>query len=270
MDKKNFISIGELARLSRVTRATLIHYDKIGVLKPVYIAENNYRYYSIMQIGWVNLIRTMQVIGMSLKDIISVTERRTPEIILKLFSEQISHINNTIAEQLEARKLLRTLQATIENSLAIDENIIELIWEKAQPIFLGPQNDYSNGRTDWDAFPDFYHYCEKKAPHINLNYSVWGMFSGERIKKGDWKYPDRYYLNFPDGEDKKPEGWYVVGYTRGYYGQTGGLYPKMLEYISENNLEICGPAYETYPLNEIAVQDANNYLIRISIAVKEK
>jgi len=44
----------------------------------------------------------------------------------------------------------------------------------------------------------------------------------------------------------------------------------MMTYIKENSLEICGPAYETYPLNEISIDNPENYLIRISITAKKK
>jgi DNA-binding transcriptional MerR regulator len=64
MDKKALITIGKLSKFSRVPRTTLIHYDKVGVLKPVFVDKNNYRYYAFDQIGWVNLIRTMQFLGM--------------------------------------------------------------------------------------------------------------------------------------------------------------------------------------------------------------
>ena len=269
MNTNGLLSIGELATYSRVTRATLLHYDKIGVLKPVHVGENNYRYYSINQVSWVNLIRTMQVIGMSLKEIVRITESRTPESILRLFSEQINVINRTIAEHVEARKLLLTLQTTIENSIGIDEDKIELMQEKAVPIIMGPKISYADGKSDWDALLNFYNYFKKKGVSINLNYSVWGYFSEERIKKGDWRFPDRYYLNSPDGDDRKPEGLYVVGYGRGSYGKTDEIYKRMLKYINENGLEICGPVYEAYPLNEISTPNPENYLIRISISVKK-
>jgi hypothetical protein len=169
----------------------------------------------------------------------------------------------------EARKLLLTLQTTIENSIGVDEDKIELIWEKSIPLIMGPQITYTDGKTDWDALLNFYNYFEAKGVNINLNYSVWGYFSEERVKKGDWRYPDRFYLNSPDGEERKPEGWYVVGYGRGSYGQTERIYTRMLKYINDNGLVICGPAYETYPLNEISMPNPDNYLIRISITVKK-
>jgi effector-binding domain-containing protein len=44
----------------------------------------------------------------------------------------------------------------------------------------------------------------------------------------------------------------------------------MIRYIDENGFEICGHAYEEYPLNEVAVTDNGNYLIRLLITVREK
>ena len=270
MNEKTLIPIGKLSKFSRVPRTTLIHYDKVGVLKPAFVGKNNYRYYSFDQIGWVNLIKTMQFLGMPLKDIVGISKHRTPETILRLFSEHVNDLNSVVAKSVDARKLMFTLQTTIENSIAVDENKIEFMYEKESHIFLGPHNDYSKGKNDWEELVVFYNFCEQKGLSEDIYYSAWGMFSEERIKRGDWIFPDRYYLNCPDGENTKPAGWYVVGYGRGYYGHTDHLYRKMITYIKENNLEICGPAYETYPLNEISINDPGNYLIRISITARKK
>ena len=268
-NEKSLISIGKLSKFSRVPRTTLIHYDTVGVLKPAFVGKNNYRYYSFDQIGWVNLIKTMQFLGMPLKDIVSISSHRTPETILRLFSQHINDLNSVVARSVDARKLMLTLQTTIENSIAVDEKKIEFIYEPESHMVLGPQTDYSKSKNDWEELLNFYDFCEQKGLNESIYYSAWGVFSEERIKKGDWRYPDKYYLNCPDGENKKPAGWYVVGYGRGYYGKTDYLYKKMITYIKENNLEICGPAYETYPLNEISIIDPANYLIRVSITARQ-
>ena len=95
------------------------------------------------------------------------------------------------------------------------------------------------------------------------------MFSQERILRGDSHLPDRYYFYNPEGFDKRPAGLYAVGYTRGGYGMTGGLYGRMAKHIEAAGYEICGNAYEEYPLNEISVSDHKNFLIRVMIAVRK-
>jgi effector-binding domain-containing protein len=111
---------------------------------------------------------------------------------------------------------------------------------------------------------------QRRYPDLDLNYPVWGVFSEERIKNGDWKYPDRYYFYNPEGHDKRPADFYAIGYMRGEYGQTDELYSRMLAYIDRNGFEICGDAYEEYPLNELSVSDSGNYLIRVMITVRKK
>jgi hypothetical protein len=80
----------------------------------------------------------------------------------------------------------------------------------------------------------------------------------------------RYYFYNPRGHDARPAALYAVGYQRGGYGQTDKLYERLLDHIDRNGYEICGDAYEEYPLNEICVADDANYLIRVVITVREK
>jgi len=267
---KKLLSISELAEFSRTTRAALIHYDKMGVLHPSVIGQNSYRYYSYDQIGLVNLIRTLQVLGMPLKKIAEITKKRNPKDMLNLLNKQLTLINQNILDQLEARKLILTLQNTIEETFAVNEDEIAVHWTEKKTIYLGPKNDYANGKTDYDALLKFYQFCNKKD--VNLNYPAWGYFSRERIKQGDWVYPDKYYLNTPDGYDEKPAGLYVTGYTRGGYGypHTDSLYKRLTAYIAENNFEYAGDVYEEYPLNEISIKNPDEYLIRVSIPVIKK
>ena len=270
MPKSSFFTISDFAKFSRTTRDTLLHYDKIGLLSPVSRGENNYRFYSGGQFAVVNVIRVLQALGMTLEEIKSVEDSRTPEIMDELLSRQIEHIDAKINEWERARKLLLTWSKTISSALGVNEGEITVQYLPAQAIVLGDMNDYSRGRNDYDEFLNFFKTISKKYPDLDLNYPVWGLFSQERIKRGDWVWPDRYYFINPEGKDKRPAALYAIGYTRGGYGQSDELYKRMIDYINKNGLEICGDAYEEYPLNELAVCDDKNYLLRVMITVREK
>ena len=265
-----FFSVGDFAKFSRTTRDTLHHYDKIGLLSPMSRGENNYRYYSIGQLAVVNVIRTLQELGLSLAEIKKLKDSRTPENVDEVFLRQIEKINVKIDDWVRARKLLFALQKAIHSVLNVDERVITIKFMPAEAIVLGDLNDYSRGRNDYDALYTFYREISKKYPNLDMNYPVWGTFSDDRIKRGDWKWPDRYYFYNPEGHDKKPASLYAIGYTRGGYGQAGDLYNRIIDYIDDNGFEICGNAYEEYPLNEICVNDDRNYLIRVMITVCEK
>ena len=263
------LSIGELARFARIARSALIFYDNMGLVSPVERGNNNYRYYSPHQVSTTNLINTLQELDVPLKEVIKLNTHRTPEKIISLFSEQNKHIDRQIEELLRAQKLLLTLKGIIEDGLSVDEERIEVCWNDEEPILIGPQIDYSEGISIEEAFLNFYIHWNAIDSDLDLNYPVWAIFSEERVKRGDWVGPDKFYFKMPGAPDRKPAGLYLTGYARGYYGQSDALYKRLMAYIEENGLEICGPAFEMYPLNEISIADPYNYLMRISIQVKQ-
>ena len=270
MKTKDIFSIGEFAMFARTTRDTLVYYDKIGLLSPTTRGDNNYRYYSIEHLALFNLIRTSQTLGMTLDEIKQLRDNRTPEIMDVLLNNQIGKINDEIDKWVRARKLIHLLKSTIQSHLNMDETEISIKSYPVEAIVLGELNDYSGDRNDYDALLSFYYNIHGKYPDMDLNYPVWAMFSEERIKNRDWKWPDRYYFYNPDGHDKKPAALYAVGYTRGGYGQSHDLYMRMLDYIDASGHEICGAAYEEYPLNELCIKDDSNYLMRVMITVCKK
>jgi DNA-binding transcriptional MerR regulator len=266
-----FFSVSDFARLSRTTRTALHHYDKIGLLSPGSRGSNKYRYYSIGQLAVVNMIRTLQEFGLPLDEIKNLRDRqRTPAQSDEILRQLMEKIDNKAAAWLRAKKLILTLQKSIHSILNVDEEAVTIQSLPAETIILGESNDYSNGRNDFDALLSFYNSINDKYLDLNLNYPVWAVFSEERVKRRDWKWPDRYYFYNPEGRDQRPAGQYAIGYTRDGYGQSAELYNRVVDYIDRNGFEICGDAYEEYPLNEICISDEANYLKRVMIAVCEK
>ena len=270
-DKYNgLFSVSELAKFARITRSALIFYDNIGLVAPVERGDNNYRYYSPHQTTSTNLINTLQELNIPLKRITELIKHRTPESIISLFSEQSEQIDLRIEKLLRSQKLLMTLKSIIEEGISINEEKIEVGWNEEESILVGPQIDYSGGMSIEEALFNFYKHWSVVDSDLDLNYPVWAIFSEERIKRGDWVGPDKFYFKMPDAPDRKPAGLYVTGYTRGYYGKSDALYKRLMAYIEENGLEISGPVFEAYPLNEISVTNPCSYLMRISISVKRR
>ncbi|MCL2707658.1 MAG: MerR family transcriptional regulator [Defluviitaleaceae bacterium] len=269
MEHGGLFTINEFAKFSRTTKDTLLHYDRIGLLKPEARGDNKYRYYSTNLLATVNMIRTLQRLGMTLDEIKELKDNRSPELAEGIFLKQIEKIDEKIDEWVRSRKLLLTLLKTIKEAVGVEEDVIKIQFQPAEAIVLGSLNDYSRGKDAYDALTGFYNEISEKYPDMDLNYPVWAVFSGERIKNGDWVWPDRYYFYNPDGFDRKPAALYAVGYTRGGYGQSDGLYKKLLKYVYDNGFEICGNVYEEYPHNELSVSDEENYLIRVTAAVHE-
>ena len=63
------LSTGEFAQMCNVSRELLVHYDKIGLLKPKEVRGNGYRYYSLKQLYLFDVVRFFMDAGMSTKEI---------------------------------------------------------------------------------------------------------------------------------------------------------------------------------------------------------
>jgi len=263
-------SISDFAKYSRMTRDSLLHYDRIGLLSPASRGENNYRQYSGYQLAVVNVIRTLQQLGMTLEEIKELKDRRTPELADEVLNNQIEKIDKKIEEWVRARKLLLTLLKTMNSVKSVNEDMITIQYLPAEAIIMGDLNDYSQGRSHYETLLSFYRSISAKYPELDLNYYVWANFSKARIKRGDWSGPDRYYFYNPEGHDRRPAALYAIGYIRGGYGHGADLYKRLVEYIDRNGFEICGDAYEEYPLNEVCIVEPENYLMRVMITVREK
>ncbi len=267
------LSVGDFAKLSRSTKQTLYYYDKKGLLSPEIRDENNkYRFYSVKQLAVCNTIRILQKLGVPLTEIKTLLVWRTPDLAEDILLRQIGDLGEKQRQIAQAQMLLHITLQSLRSGQRIDENIINVQHFPAQKIVIGEQNDYSDGKTDYDALYTFYQTVSEKYPlsEYDTCYPVWGIMSEKHIKKGEWGYPDRYYFFNPMGKDERPAAMYAVGHTRSGYGGGADLFKRMYTYIEQNGYEICGDAYEEYPHNEIGIPDEGNYLVRILITVRKK
>ncbi len=47
-------------------------------------------------------------------------------------------------------------------------------------------------------------------------------------------------------------------------------FKRMASYIDQSGYEICGNAYEEYPINEVGIIDDSRYLLRVMVEVRKK
>ena len=67
---KSLFQIGEVAKILGVTRKTLLVYEEMGLLKPAMKDEvSGYRYYSADNMTQIRSIRSLQTLGLSLKEV---------------------------------------------------------------------------------------------------------------------------------------------------------------------------------------------------------
>lgn len=97
--KNNRLLIGQMAKLNHTTRATLRHYDKVGILSPVYVnPETGYRYHDVQQCLVFHMIQHHKALNMSLKEIKEILRRNDYDFLEQIYKKKLDEVNQALAE----------------------------------------------------------------------------------------------------------------------------------------------------------------------------
>ena len=120
MKRAGWFTTGEFAGLAGVSKDTLFHYDRIGLLKPETVEENGYRYYSLGQVDVCDVIRMLKELGMPLAEIREYLEGRTVQSLLQLFEREEKVLLKKINDLEQSRSWLLRKKESLEQSLGLD------------------------------------------------------------------------------------------------------------------------------------------------------
>jgi DNA-binding transcriptional MerR regulator len=270
MKPDDYLSIGEFARIVGITPHSLRKYDDRGIFSPAMRGnglENDYRYYSPMQITAVKMIRVLTKLGVPLKVIQEMATKRTPEKLIRLLRKQKEELAGEIRFLKEAHSVIAMFLDFMTEGLLVDESEIFVREVSETQIILGESNEYKDGEEFYGAFARLC--AARHTPELNLSYPIGGYFdSMERFLDAPSR-PARFFSHDPAGEEAIAAGLYLTGYTRGYYGQTNGLPKRMAQYAKRNGLTFTGSVYNTYLLDELSVAEPDQYLLQVSASVSE-
>lgn len=103
---KNLFSIGEVSKIKDITIKTLRYYHKIGILTPKVIDENTgYRYYSIDQFVYIDIIKGFRQLGTSIAEL--------QEILKDCDMDKL--LNFLDAKRKEAEENIKNIKIVINN-----------------------------------------------------------------------------------------------------------------------------------------------------------
>lgn len=130
--QKEFMTIGELARLMGTTVRTLQYYDKQGLLKPAAFSEGGHRLYSAKEVVKLHQILSFKFLGFSLDEIkSSLFSLDDPKEVAGLLEHQKGIIQKQLAELEKAQRAIDTLHQEVTAIREVDfakyAEIIELL-----------------------------------------------------------------------------------------------------------------------------------------------
>ena len=267
-------SIGDMAKLFRLSVSSLRHYETVGLLRPERIdPDTGYRYYSTRQFEVLNTIRYLRALDLPLKEIDDFLQNRDIDRMEEKLRQQKAAVMEKQQElQRIARKIDNRLQQLALAQTAVLDKI-ELVQAPAcRMVWLEDSlkiNKYVDMETPVGRLLRF------DAEAVVFIGKVGVGISAEHLQEGSFSQYDGIFLVL-DAEDRfqgetlfLPETTCVRVRFRGSHPQAPKQYEKLLAYLHENRLEVAGFSREITMVDEALTSDTEKFLTEISIPVRQ-
>nr|WP_315019805.1 MerR family transcriptional regulator [uncultured Aminipila sp.] len=262
-----YLSIGAFSELSGISRKNLIYYDTVGILKPLLVKENGYRYYSYSQLDEVSVILALKDLDIPLKKIKKYLENISPDNLIDLISkqkqkilEELNRLNqmNYIIEQ-------RSQNIPVLESLNCSDILLQNCEEEL--LFLGPKQPFCINNIEQD-FDNFLTYSKSKK--LVYGYPL-GICSDYNEIVSDcidtYHYFYRVHPNIEIDKTSKPAGLYVIAYDNSYLAGDMKIFERLEKFIRKNKISACGNVYIENISDEIITNNPDKYYSKISVHV---
>lgn len=265
-------SIGELAKYQKISKQTLIYYDKIGLFCPEYVnPETGYRYYSAKQLDLLDTIRIMKGLGFSLDEIRSHIEdynidnsRRLLERQLTVIEEQIRSLQLMKSRIIHKAAHLKKAEAIRRPPSPQTETM------EAQYIFC---KEVREPRTPAEvSIATKICFTEAFEKELPVFFQSGVIVPLERIQQGRYTEASSAFLSIEKdtgdaGIRLLPQGACVSLYHYGDYESIGRSYEQLLDYCGSHRLEIISDSYEFCINDYITSKDEGEYITKITFYI---
>ena len=131
---KDLYSIGEVAKIMGVSIQTLRYYSSINLLHPIYTnSATGYRYYSVNQLHFIDRIKYLQKLGLSLEEIKKVIDKvASTKIFLNMSTGDMLITEDSVIENIFRESKIISVHAEEE----MVAKAIELCEKYDKPLYL--------------------------------------------------------------------------------------------------------------------------------------
>ena len=247
---QQYLSIGKMAELNRVSIPTLRLYDRTGLLKPAYVdPETGYRYYTLQQNARLDMIAYMKELGMSLAEIGDVLRREDLALIESILAEKNEQLHEQMRKLQERHDAVERAIASIERyrkspaTGTISLEYIDKRWIWSIPC---PVNFYELGPEGYEqallalrraltqaGVPQIHSY--NPATSIRQADFEAGRFAADRV----FIFGDKRLQDYPGDVAWMDSGMYACIYLGSYVEEMDGG-RQLLRFCRARGYEIAG------------------------------
>ncbi len=280
MKQVDLLPIGKMAELNHTSVQTLRYYDKIDLLKPLYVdEETNYRYYDIRQSAILDMIQYMKSLGMSLEQIKEQFEKEDIKEIQYILKRQSKNIDEEINKLHHMKKGVEACIRNYNTYLRMPEEgkiTFEFLPDRKILCYDGKINIYDHGL---DTYEYILRELKKQViiEDLPMVYfcNVGSILRKEMIDADKFVSSEIFVFvdndfGDQDGIEIIPEGKYVCTYFHSFWKEKENA-QKLFRYIDENGYEIIGD-YVCEVVVELPIFDNNerNMFVKLQVPIKSQ
>ena len=251
-------SIGETSKLTKISIQALRHYDKEGLLKPIYVdEETKYRYYSIDQFLQIDFIKRCKSLGFSLEKIREILyEGNNLENILKSITFQKNIIEKEIENLKNIKFNLNRLENTLNHAINSLNKALEI--EDIEFFILGSSKGEIKDNNDIET------HIRKVLKNIDISYNLSDTFIILKINEENYNfYQEVIVASKSIKSDKIYKRKGVSLYVEGAAFKNKVYFEKIINFESENKLIKFESFLEIYYISKLDNKNEEYSLINI-------
>lgn len=272
MNKKIYLSSGELAKMLGISKQTVIYYDKIGLISPEKRGEKEYRYYSLKQADELDSILTFRNLGVPINILKEYFSMRNPEDCIKMLKKQKESVDLEIQKLEKVRRKIERRAKLFDQVLKVNDFERVEFATKEQEFFMTEPCIEKDEKTFMQSF---FIICNRsKEFQIDFENPICGIISKEAIMEGCYKKTEYFGIKIPEDFTgnvdrilEKPRGMYASTYHKGSYDTMHLSYERLIMGIKDSGFSVCGNAYQMDLLSTLTNADREEDLNLISIQV---
>ncbi|KAF6617132.1 DNA-binding transcriptional MerR regulator [Paenibacillus jamilae] len=260
----------EFSDLCKVNKQTLLYYDQIGLFSPIYKNDKGYRFYSIRQLEWFNVIELLKDLGMSLKEIQQYMKHKSPASFLSLMHQQKENIVKKRKEIEMTERIIDAKIELMEEALRLDFHQISLEEHAEATLYLS-KNIKNISEEDFvrvvSEFVD-----ELYVSFLDTGYPIGGITKKEQVLKGEHTNYSYLYIKQPNPREDYPylktkKGYFLTGYHIGEEKSIHETYDRLFSEIDRLNLSLGDYVFEEYIYDAVVKYREKDYITKIMMEV---
>ncbi len=267
-----YYTAGELASLFHISKQTLLYYDKMDLLKPEFISENNYRHYALRQYLTLEIIINLRKLDIPIAKIKEYLSHRSPETFQRLLEEKAAECEASIKK---AQKIQQHIHAVFHQLQKVQETKLEQITLTFRPqkyFFITPLSNQLSSMEVVNKLAQHNHtvfaqqYFKEKA--------VGWIIDKTEFLSGNPSRSKAFFSTVTEDFPKnlacllRPAGLYMTLRFQGtFFSHTDQVIETIQSFMQKNNLTAIGDIYVMPLKNHWLTPDPAQYINQVSMQV---